>query len=100
MHIIGFSIGHREVANPLKLLILSPEERLFLTKLLAQRSSWFEILADAGFDLKSINDAMQFKGEQKLLNYCSCRVLCCLLKQRDRPSSHEKEYRVQLKPSL
>ena len=50
--------------------------------------------------MKSINDAMQFKGEQKLLNHCSCRVLCCLLKQRDRPSSHEKEYRVQLKPSL
>ena len=63
---IGFSIGHREVANPLKLMILSPEEHFFWTKLLAQRSSWFEILADAGFDLKSINDAKQFKGEQKL----------------------------------
>ena len=85
---------------------LTPEEKnnkkgLFLITLLAQRSSRFEILAASGLDEKHcINDAMQCKAEQKLSNICSSRVLCCLLKQRDRRSTHETENKVQLKPSL
>ena len=59
------------------------------------------ICGNPGFDEKHcINDSLQCKAEQKLLNICSSRVLCCLLKQRDRRSTHETENKVQLKPSL